>query len=76
VRGPRPPGRDRWLTIRIGMAFVAAVFLLLSMARDDRRYAIPAGLIAVAALAMRWLPTEPDADEEHEDEDAEEPAGD
>ncbi|HET6764343.1 MAG TPA: hypothetical protein VFH27_11745 [Longimicrobiaceae bacterium] len=57
MRGPRAPGHDRWLTVRIGMAFAAAVFLLLSMARDDRRYAIPAIVIAVAALAMRWLPS-------------------
>ena len=67
MRGPRAPGHDRWLTVRIGMAFVAAVFLLISMARDDRRYAIPAIVIALAALAMRWLPS--DEEPEHDLED-------
>jgi hypothetical protein len=64
--------------VRIGMFFVAAGFLLLSMAMDRRAWAIPAIVIAIAALLMRFLPGEegPDApypsdemDVEDEEED-------
>jgi hypothetical protein len=58
----RLPGHDRWLRLRIGLFFVAAGFLLLSMALDRRAYAIPAVVIAIAALLMRFLPG--DVDEE------------
>ena len=60
MRGPRRPGHDRWLHVRIGLFFVAAFFLLISMVSDNRRYAIPAIIVAVVALAMRFLPADED----------------
>ena len=62
MRGPRRPGRDRWLPVRLGMFFVAAAFLLASELADRRVYAIPAIVIALAALLMRFLPQDPDPD--------------
>jgi hypothetical protein len=42
------------------MFFVAAGFLLASEVADRRVYAIPAIVIAVLALLMRFLPADPD----------------
>jgi hypothetical protein len=62
MRRPRRPGRDRWLPVRVGLFFAAAAFLLASEVADRRVYAIPAMVIAVAALLMRFLPGDPDPD--------------
>jgi hypothetical protein len=67
VRGPRRPGRDRWLPVRIGLYFVAAAFLLASEVADRRVYAIPAVVVALAALLMRFLPRGPDDADDADD---------
>ncbi|MDB4948488.1 MAG: hypothetical protein JWM27_1137 [Gemmatimonadetes bacterium] len=48
-------GRDPHLNLRIGLFFVAAVLLLIGEVADRRAYAIPAVVVAIAALLLRFF---------------------
>ena len=58
----RRRGRERFLHVRVGLFFVAAVFLVTGMVVNERWPALAAIGVAAVALLMRFLTTEPEED--------------